>query len=336
MKAQDASSLASLLDQGLVWSPEQNSARTFHKASYSKSANSTEAVSFNIPEIDSELPGGGLALRSLHEMVTARSSVVLPALLARQRIRQFFLSREELWKDRRPEFPYLLIWIGRNCWPSPIFLNEALSFKFPCNRYSFLNRCIFIDPSDEALALWTLDLALRSRAVGFVTSVSPHISLSISRRLSLAAKSGNALCLLLRNYRNRAGPSTATTRWELTPQRTKDPSPLWDLTLQKIKGASPSIRSWQVCLGNSGSLQTSTKEGSISDLEGTSDFDIFSCEGSPELRLFRQVLSSTADGNDTSILTPPPETLPLRVLSDVVDRSCETFSFEEQKHRAVR
>jgi hypothetical protein len=85
--------------------------------------------------------------------------------------------------------------------------------------------------------------------VKLVIADCPTLSLTTSRRLLLAAEAHNTTALLLRDIRDIATPSSASTRWELAPHAAlNQPLPLWELRLQKLKGGSLATRSWIVGL----------------------------------------------------------------------------------------
>lgn len=303
-------SIESLFEKGLVWIPDEAASSYVQekkggseslsaeflisnpsfKAANFRNGRALQVTPFSIPEIDSVLPGGGLPLRTLHELYnmsgdssesrnspTTTSCCVLPATFARRRIKDF-LETQKTGLQKEPFFPYLLIWIGRACWPSPLFLNELLSFQISDGHqpdrgrsilhYNFLHRCLFIDPSDKALSLWTLETALRSPAVGFVAATLENMPLAASRKLSLAARAGNSLCFILRDPKDRAGPCTASSRWLIEPLQTNNPFPCWNLSLDKIKGTSPSTQSWQIALRNS--IESSDNQQTNSQAEAIS------------------------------------------------------------------
>lgn len=251
--------LHDLLSNGRVWSA------THDKASFppSPSHHRTESagcIPFNISEIDDLLTHGGLKCGAVHEffyndpLLTTRItsgkkspatklslSRTIPTLLAYNTIESYYDSPASAWDasySREKIFPFFIVWIGKGCWPTPFALpNHCLA------------SCLFIDPPSEKLTLWTLETALRSHAVKLVVADCPTLSLTTSRRLLLAAEAHNTTAILLRDIRDIATPSSATTRWELTPHAAlNQPLPLWELSLQKIKGGSLATRSWIVGL----------------------------------------------------------------------------------------
>lgn len=82
-----------------------------------------------------------------------------------------------------------------------------------------LARSLFIDPPDDAVRLWAIDLALRCPALAAVVADGRGLTMPASRRLQLAAEKsasgvgGGPLVLLARPPSERGVPSVAGTRW---------------------------------------------------------------------------------------------------------------------------
>lgn len=260
-KFSDKATLHDLLSNGRVWSAahdEENPSPSHHRLE------SSEVIPFNIPEIDSLLPHGGLQCGAVHDFFyndpllalhpsTRNSSTrkgrptklslsrTIPTLLTYNTIESYYDSPASAWDPthtREKVFPFFIVWIGKGCWPTP--------FALPTHC---LASCLFIDSPSEKITLWTIETALRSHAVKLVIADCPTISLTTSRRLLLAAEAHNTTALLLRDLNDGTTPSSATTRWELAPQAAPNRAlPLWELKLQKIKGGSLATRSWIVGL----------------------------------------------------------------------------------------
>lgn len=169
----------------------------------SQSVNASErSLSLRIAAIDAAL-GGGLALGALHEIspalpahggAAAGFALALAALAHTQ-------SRQVLWIQSsfaRTEAgaPY---GSGLDC------------FGLPMERVLVL---VVARGSD---VLWAMEEALKCRAVMTViaefTDDKHSTDLTAMRRLSLAARAGGSLGLLLR-HRTSSAPSAAVTRWE--------------------------------------------------------------------------------------------------------------------------
>lgn len=132
----------------------------------------------------------------------------------------------------------LVLWIGRRCWPYPPSLNARL-----------LERSIYVETQGRDDLLWSVDLALRSRAVSVVVADSRGLTMANSRRLQLAAEAGGTTALLVRPLRDRGELSAATTRWLVSPGPC-DPatpiSPTWTLELLRRKGLRPVVEDARV------------------------------------------------------------------------------------------
>ncbi len=132
----------------------------------------------------------------------------------------------------------LLVWVGKTCCPYARTLSASV-----------LARSIYLEPRDRAERVWTLDVALRSRAVGVIIGDGSGLGMGESRRLQVAAASGGTLCLLARPMKERRTISAAWTRWRVHPAPTDTSSPGWALELLRCKGVQPGTweaRRWVV------------------------------------------------------------------------------------------
>lgn len=137
-----------------------------------------------------------------------------------------------------------VLWIGRRAWPYPRALIAGE------NDRALLDRSLFVDPRDDAERLWAIDLALRSRGVAAVVADAGNLTMPASRRLQLAAASGNTPALLLRPPREARSLSAAQTRWLVRHAPSPDRNPRWTVELLRCKGVRPateeSARTWLV------------------------------------------------------------------------------------------
>lgn len=155
--------------------------------------------------IDAALPGGGLALAALHEVVSEgidADFAAAPALFAAG-----ILARR----------PGPVLWV----------LERADLFA-PALAAAGLHptRVIYAEAPRHAVLL-AMEEGLRHRGLaGVVAEVSARVSLTASRRLHLAAQSGSALALILRRRaRDPDGALAAVTRWSLAPCPSTPPLP---------------------------------------------------------------------------------------------------------------
>ena len=194
----------------------------------------------------------------------------MPALLAGNALRAHS-------QEGPPE--HYLIWIGQRCWPSPYVLAQTVGS---------LDRCLFIDPPNAKQALWATDYALRSAAVAAVivdctdsSTKNPKVVTAITRRLALAARTGGALGLLIRDSQDFAQPTVATSRWVVAPhlppqdrservyaeqsqaeqsqaeqsqaeqsQAEQSQALCFDLELLRYKGQAPAVTQWCIELSD--------------------------------------------------------------------------------------
>lgn len=105
-------------------------------------------------------------------------------------------------------------------------------------------RLHLIRPAKELDLLWSVEEALRNRAVGLVVAEPEKpLSLLAGRRLQLAAEAGQTTGLML--IRAGQGSNAAETRWRCVPAASADLDSTrhqWQLN----KNKSGTIRSWTV------------------------------------------------------------------------------------------
>jgi hypothetical protein len=123
-----------------------------------------------------------------------------------------------------PALSFRVAWIGRRCWPSPLFLPRAL-----------LALSVFLDPPDHASRLWCIDVASRCTHPTIVIADGSGVTLANTRRLQLASASGESVCMLARPPWEEHALSAATTRWSVARQATLARRPRWAVTLLRNK-----------------------------------------------------------------------------------------------------
>lgn len=171
---------------------------------------------FHEPHLDAALPWGGLPAGSLHELVGHAPSITgfLAAFLARVRP-----GRPILWitSEQQPYAPGL----------------AAFGLDHRRLTIAWARR-----PQDR---LWAFEDALRTPGFAAVIAEVGNADLTETRRLQLAAESGNGLGLLVRRD---AAPSAALTRWRVDTVLGDGRSPRWSVTLERCRGGQPA--SWLV------------------------------------------------------------------------------------------
>ena len=192
---------------------------------------------FGVPAIDRALPGGGLALGAVHEILGlggdeedgAAACGFIAGLLTR-----LGSSRPALWCLKRPDLygPGLL---AHGLDPACLVVVTA--------------------PRDEDI-LWAIEEGLRAPGLAAIVGEIARLPLVAGRRLQLAAEHSGVTAFLLRRWRNgaeaafeRERPSAAVTRWRIAalPARERDDprlrqtigQPRWRVELLRCRGGVP-------------------------------------------------------------------------------------------------
>ena len=166
-----------------------------------RAAGDRAVLPFGVPEIDGRLPGGGLALASLHEVcgggedaVEGAAAMLFAAGIAAR------TKGQVLWCLTRPDLF------------APALAQAGLA----------PGRVLYVEAGDEKSLLLCFEEGLRHGGLGAVVAEVARLSMTASRRLQLAAEAGGTLALALRLRRHRgqadvyAEPSAAVTRWRVT------------------------------------------------------------------------------------------------------------------------
>lgn len=191
------------------------------------------SLPFKIPAVDRHLPGGGLQLGHLHEVVEAGAAssfagiatLFTAGIVAR-------IPGPVLWCLRgRDLFAPALARIGLH--PS---------------------RVIYCETWNDRDVLPAMEEGLRCKGLAGVIGEVTRLSLNASRRLQLCAEETGVTSLIIRRWRNTkekefAGePNASATRWRVSPH----PSPSdgfeglerqhWHVELLRVRGGEP--REW--------------------------------------------------------------------------------------------
>lgn len=160
-----------------------------------------EVLPFGLEPIDRHLPGGGLALGSLHEVAGggngaldgAAAALFVAGIAART-------SGKVLWCVTRQDLFM------------PGLVQAGLSN----------NRVIMVECRDEKGVLECLEEGLRCRGLGAVVGEVARLTMTASRRLQLAAEASGVLGIAVRRWRRQAEtsdyghPTAAVTRWRVS------------------------------------------------------------------------------------------------------------------------
>jgi protein ImuA len=182
---------------------------------------------FGLLEIDSRLPGGGLAVGALHEVAgggngavhAAAASLFAAGIAARS-------GGPVLWCVTRQD----------------LFASALVQAGLPPERI------VYVEAANEEGGLACFEEGLRHNGLSAVVAEVTRLSLTHSRRLQLAAESAGTIGIAIRRWRRQAdavdfGQATASaTRWRITalPQ---PPSPIpgldrarWQVELIRCRG----------------------------------------------------------------------------------------------------
>ncbi|MPR05610.1 ImuA family protein [Microvirga tunisiensis] len=190
---------------------------------------------FGVSSFDGHLPGGGLPLGALHEVIEAgpasefagTATLFVAGIAAR-------LKGPILWcLTRRDLFAPGLHQVGLHP-----------------------DRVIYAETSHDRDILPLVEEGLREKGLGAVVGEVTRLGLTASRRLQLAAEGSGVPALVLRRWWTVAEkdltnlPTAATTRWRIAPASSETmPAPglgreRWQVDLVRCRGAEP--HSWIV------------------------------------------------------------------------------------------
>ncbi len=166
-----------------------------------RSRRAKSVLPFGIREVDSRLPGGGLARGALHEIAGGGHGVIDGAAAA-----LFAAGIAARTKGR-------VLW----CVTQPDIFAPAVA-----QAGLAADRVIYLEAGDQTSVLACMEEGLRHGGLGAVVGEVAHLSMKASRRLMLAAEDSGTIGLALRRWRRQAdsmdfGQPTATaTRWRVS------------------------------------------------------------------------------------------------------------------------
>lgn len=156
---------------------------------------------FGIAEVDSRLPGGGLALGALHEVAGGGFGAVDGAAAA-----LFAGGVAARTKGK-------VLW----CITRPDLFAPALA-----QAGSPPDRVIYVEAGDDKSLLACMEEGLRHGGLGAVVGEVARLSMTASRRLQLAAEGAGTIGIALRRWRRQTEaadfgqPTAAMTRWRIS------------------------------------------------------------------------------------------------------------------------
>lgn len=160
-----------------------------------------KVLPFDVAEIDRRLPGGGLALGSLHEVAGGGNGAIDGAAAALFSAGVAGRTKGKvLWCMTRPDlFAPALAQVGL----AP-------------------NRVIYVEAGDEKVLLSCMEEGLRHGGIGAVVGELARLPMNASRRLQLAAEGSGTIALVIRRWRRQAEasdfgqPTASVTRWRVS------------------------------------------------------------------------------------------------------------------------
>ena len=196
---------------------------------------------FGIAAIDRVLPGGGLALGALHEILGADGDEEDGALAAAFAVG--ILGRLAATGNG------MVLW----CLPRPDLYGPGLA-AFGLDPA----RLVLVRAPRDGEILWAMEEGLRAPGIAAVVGEVGTLAAVASRRLQIAAERSGITAFLLRRWRDggqaareRNLPNTAVTRWRIAavpsqPSR-GEPGvgrPRWRVELLRCRGGEPAC--WEV------------------------------------------------------------------------------------------
>ena len=156
---------------------------------------------FGIAEVDSRLPGGGLALGALHEVAGGGNGAIDGAAAALFAAGIAARTKGKvLWCIARPDLF------------APGLAQAGLA----------PDRVIYVEAGDERAVLACMEEGLRHGGLGAVVAEVARLSMTASRRLQLAAEGTGSIGIALRRWRRQTEtadfgqPTAAVTRWRVS------------------------------------------------------------------------------------------------------------------------
>ncbi|MGC9271593.1 ImuA family protein [Acidiphilium sp.] len=181
--------------------PELNALRETIRRIEAGGRRASAVLPFGVAELDARLPGGGLALGSLHEVAGggngaidgAAAALFAAGIMART-------TGPVLWCLTRPDLF------------APALAQAGLA----------ADRVIYVEAGDETAVMACFEEGLRHGGLGGVVAELGRLSMTPSRRLQLAAESSGTPGIALRRWRRQADardfgqPTAAATRWRVS------------------------------------------------------------------------------------------------------------------------
>jgi protein ImuA len=159
------------------------------------------ALPFGVAEMDSRLPGGGLAMGALHEVAGGGNGAINGAAAA--------LFTAGIVARTKGQILWCVI---RQDLFGPAIAQAGL----------LPDRVIYVEAGDDKALLACFEEGLRHGGLGGVVAEVGRLSMTNSRRLQLAAESSGTLGIAIRRWRRQVDavdfgqPTASTTRWRVS------------------------------------------------------------------------------------------------------------------------
>lgn len=188
------------------------------------SSSDDEVVRLNVAEIDQVLPGGGLAIRGLHEIEGVSPYEITPTSAATC-FAAWLLGR--CGQGRRQTRP--ILWVRRRGgrFDSRPYAPGLLPYVDP-------SRLLLIEADSPEQVLWTMEEGLRSGVAAAVLGEVKSADLTATRRLQLAAEASATPALLLR-LPGALRTSAALTRWQISAAPSSSTPGLHDIARPRLR-----------------------------------------------------------------------------------------------------
>ncbi len=205
-------------------------------------------ISFGLAAVDTHLPAGGLAGGCVHEIADGSASSSKNGSGSATAFAAALAGRAQ--RLQRPP----VVWIAPRIDQRESLYGPGLAAFGLDPAALIVVRAPAHGRNGAAPALWAMEEALRTPAVGAVCAEIDAVDLTASRRLQLAAEAGGTFGLLLRGEINRADngtvpPIASVTRWRITaaPSGPAGPvslpslpgAPRWQVELLRVRGGRP-------------------------------------------------------------------------------------------------
>lgn len=228
---------------------------------YASGPGSLFSVPFGVRTIDRVLPDGGLPAGKIHEFystdetlfpATVSAALAGNALRATEASTSSSGSQDNARSASLQRSGKLVLWIGRECWPTPYLLEHALqsvavrSNDAQQSLHDQFSHAVFLNPPSPRLRLWAVELALRSPAVAAVIAPLTQLSFATTRKLALAAREGGGLGIIVRPYTEIAQRSAAWSKWRMQPAPTEGSDPRWQLSLCRLRNREMEKVEWLI------------------------------------------------------------------------------------------